>query len=146
MIRLTWQKWRPVAFVIIGLRIVVPLLVWIQPFWATIICMVLDIIDNPIILNSRIVGLGGYQLLDKMLDSYYYVVLWVYSLPWGLSWLTALFAWRIVGDLLVIITKQRKLFIVFPNVFEHMFQVFAYGFTVNPSALDFINQQLLLIF
>lgn len=112
--------------IVIGLRIVVPLLILKRPLLGGILAMVLDALDVVIVEWFGPGGMGEhYHSLDKLLDLYYLgLEAWV-ALTWKerLPRLTAigLFAWRVVGVILFEITGWRPLLFVFANLFEHWF-------------------------
>lgn len=112
--------------IVIGLRIVVPLLILKKPLLGGVLAMVLDALDVVIVEWFGPGGMGEhYHSLDKILDLYYLgLEAWV-ALSWEerLPRLTAiaLFLWRVVGVILFEITGWRPLLFVFANLFEHWF-------------------------
>ena len=110
--------------IVIGLRLAVPFLIF--RFWLVggITVMLLDAADVIII---DLLGLGGfgdhYAELDKVLDSYYYVIELVVALRWENPWMrwpaAALFAYRLIGAVLFEVSDTRLFLFLFPNLFEN---------------------------
>lgn len=112
--------------IVIGLRLVVPLIIPKRPLLGSILAMLLDALDVVIVEWFGPGGMGPYyHNLDKLLDLYYLgLEAWVAS-RWDerLPRLTALglFAWRVVGVILFEITGWRPILFIFANLFEHWF-------------------------
>jgi hypothetical protein len=73
-------------------------------------------------------GLGDYQLLDKLMDQVYLALFLVVALRWAgverrVS--VALYLYRLVGALLFVVTGERAVLLLFPNVFELWFLLIA---------------------
>jgi hypothetical protein len=69
-------------------------------------------------------GVGDYQLLDKALDQVYLALFLVVALRWdGIERRVAiaLYLYRLAGSLLFIVTGERAILFLFPNVFEPWF-------------------------
>ena len=69
-------------------------------------------------------GVGDYQLLDKVLDQVYLALFLVVALRWnGIERrvAVALYLYRLVGSLLFVVTGERAVLFLFPNVFEPWF-------------------------
>jgi len=112
--------------VVIGLRLVVPLLILKRPLAGGIIAMLLDALDVVIVEWFGPGGMGDhYHSLDKVLDLYYLgLEAWV-ALSWTerLPRLTAisLFMYRVTGVIVFELTNWRPALFLFPNLFEHWF-------------------------
>ncbi len=110
--------------IVIGLRLVIPLL--ILRYWLVggIVAMVLDALDVVII---ELIGHGGfgshYAELDKLLDTYYLslelFVAWRWSNPWTRWPAIALFVVRLIGVVLFEIVDEHYILFIFPNLFEN---------------------------
>lgn len=110
--------------IVIGLRLAVPFLIF--RFWLVggITVMLLDAADVIII---DLLGLGGfgdhYAELDKLLDSYYYIIEIVVALRWENPWMrwpaAALFVYRVIGAVLFELSDTRLFLFLFPNLFEN---------------------------
>jgi hypothetical protein len=69
-------------------------------------------------------GVGDYQLLDKVLDQVYLALFLVVALRWnGIERrvAVALYLYRLAGSLLFVVTGERAILFLFPNVFEPWF-------------------------
>ncbi|MFH0751828.1 MAG: hypothetical protein V2B17_08325 [Chloroflexota bacterium] len=69
-------------------------------------------------------GLGDYQLLDKALDQVYLALFLIVALRWeGAERRVAvgLYLYRLAGLLLFVMTGERAVLLLFPNVFEFWF-------------------------
>ena len=69
-------------------------------------------------------GVGDYQLLDKALDQVYLALFLVVALRWeGVERRVAvgLYLYRLVGSVLFLVTDERAVLFLFPNVFEPWF-------------------------
>ncbi len=112
--------------IVIGLRLVVPLIIPKRPLLGGILSMLLDALDVVIVEWFGPGGMGPhYHNLDKLLDLYYLgFAAWVAS-RWDerLPRITALglFAWRLVGVVLFEITGWRPILFIFANLFEHWY-------------------------
>lgn len=112
--------------VVIGLRLVVPLLILKRPLAGGIIVMLLDALDVVIVEWFGPGGMGDhYHSIDKVLDLYYLgLEAWV-ALSWTerLPRLTAisLFVYRVAGVIVFELTNWRPALFLFPNLFEHWF-------------------------
>ena len=69
-------------------------------------------------------GVGDYQLLDKALDQVYLALFLVVALRWeGVERRVAvgLYLYRLAGSILFLVTDERAVLFLFPNVFEPWF-------------------------
>lgn len=112
--------------VVIGLRIVLPLLILRRPLAGGVLAMLLDALDVVIVEAFGSGGMGAhYHSIDKVLDVYYLgleacVSLgWVERVPRLLS--LGLFGFRVAGVVAFELTGWRLLLFVFPNLFENWF-------------------------
>lgn len=127
----------PIIIVII--RLLGPLLILRRPLIGSVLAMLLDSLDFYILshlgwgfllgpgleyhyLNTH---LDKYQLLDKLLDTYY-LTLQVYTVRlWqdgGARALAyALFTWRVIGVAVFLFVPFEYLLLIFPNIFENVF-------------------------
>lgn len=112
--------------IVIGLRLVVPLLILWRPLPGSVIAMLLDALDVVIVEFFGPGGMGDhYHSIDKLLDLYYLSLqAWV-ALSWTerLPRITAiaLFLYRLVGVIVFEITDWRPTMFIFPNLFENWF-------------------------
>lgn len=113
--------------IVIGLRLVLPLLILRLPLVGGLLALVIDALDVVIVEWFGPGGMGDhYAAIDKGLDLYYLAleawVVWRWwdNRPARLAAL-ALFGWRVVGVALFELTGARALLFVFPNLFEYLF-------------------------
>lgn len=125
------------------LRLIVPLSIFRSPLWGTILSMLLDFWDCPVL--SVIESFGNqdvywgieYHLIDKILDIYYLFFLFFVSFKWkeNLARKTSiiLFYYRILGSIGFLFTGERILLVLFPNIFENFFLFYLIVKKVYPS-------------
>ena len=119
------------AFLVIAIRVIVPLAILRWPLAGGILALVIDAID--VVLVDAFAKLVGeppefgplYAQLDKWLDLYYLALEVVVARRWT-NVVTrrtayALFGWRLLGVILFEITVERPLLVIFPNLFENYF-------------------------
>jgi hypothetical protein len=119
------------AFIVIALRLALPLTILRWPLAGGVLALVLDAVD--VILVDAIAGVLGqpgefgpfYAQIDKWLDTYYLslelIVVrgWPESLPRGAA--IILFVWRLAGVIAFEVTAHRPLLLIFPNLFENFY-------------------------
>jgi hypothetical protein len=110
-------------FVVIAVRLLVPLIILRYPLVGGWTALVLDALD--VALMDALGGDGwyDYRLVDSPLDFYYLSLMAIVALRWRnpyAKWpALALYGWRAVGVLLFWLTGLRAVFFVFPNLFEN---------------------------
>lgn len=103
------------------LRLVIPLAIFRWPLWGGIAAAVIDSIDVILIYLLDLGDYENYHGTDKILDSYFLVIMAFYSwrrwkgLEQRIS--LALFGWRMIGFVAFEITGVRWLLLVFANLF-----------------------------
>lgn len=110
--------------IVIAVRLAVPLLIFRYQLTGAILAMLVDATD---VILIELIGLGGfgdhYAQLDKLLDSYYYVIEVIVAWGWVNQWARwpaiVLFFYRVAGAVLFEVTGERALLFVFPNLFEN---------------------------
>jgi hypothetical protein len=112
-------------FVVFRVATALPVLRW--PLAGGLLAIGGDLAD---LLLRDLLGIGGvdYQLLDKLLDQVYLVLFLVVALRWeGVERRVSilLFGFRLVGSLLFLLTGDRLVLLLFPNVFETWFLLVA---------------------
>ena len=124
--------------VVIGLRLIVPLLILRKPLAGGIAALLLDALDVVIVEFFGPGGMGSqYHSLDKVLDVYYlgleaFVSLsWIERIPRLIS--VTLFVYRVVGVALFELTDWRPLLFIFPNLFENWFLFVLIVWTFFPA-------------
>ncbi len=113
-----------VVVLVIGARLLLPLLIPYYPVPALVACMVLDSADQSIFQKFPAIPLEGYQSYDKALDVYYLSVAYLSTLRnWTnqIAFRTAqfLFYYRMVGVVSFELTQWRPILFIFPNTFEY---------------------------
>lgn len=143
MINFSKRIYKIFACFVITLRIVVPLFIWIDPFYVPIICQLIDGLDYSLIMNSKVLSKTAYQKLDKSLDFYYLLMMFAVSIYWGNLLLIALFIYRSIGFIIVLISEKRIFFVMFNNTFEWMYNLFSFGYVYNSNFLETLNKNVL---
>jgi hypothetical protein len=114
------------AFVVFRVATAVPVLRW--PLAGGLLAIGGDLAD---LLVRDLLGLGAsveYQVLDKLLDQVYLAFFLVVALRWdGVERRVAvvLYLYRLAGAILFMVTDERAVLFLFPNVFEPWFIVVA---------------------
>jgi len=111
--------------IIILLRIVVPLTIFRFPLLGGLASVFLDGIDWHVHFFPFKDLHANYILLDKLLDIYYLtieaLVVWRWKDAFAKKLALSLYGYRLVGTLLVFLTKNLFFFVLFPNIFENFF-------------------------
>jgi len=112
--------------VVIGLRLVVPLLILRRPLVGGVLALLLDGADVIIVEFFGPGGMGSrYHGLDKVLDLYYLGLEAFVSLRWRVRLARqtsiGLYLCRVLGVILFEATGARWLLFAFPNLFENWF-------------------------
>lgn len=115
-----------IALLVIGSRLLVPLLIPRFPLPAIIACLVIDGMDQTIFQKYTTINLDGYQSYDKALDIYYLSIAYLSTLKnWGnqaaVKISRFLFYYRLVGVLLYEFIHSGIVLFIFPNTFEYFF-------------------------
>ena len=112
---------KKIMYLVIGLRICTPLLIFIQPLLALGTSLVLDAIDGQLFFNAGY-RWEQYNRVDKILDYWWYICIIIFF------WSSALFIpallffiFRSIGQALGIILKKEKIYVLFPNILEWFF-------------------------
>ena len=127
------MSWQIAVFVAYRVLCSLPALRW--PLAGGLFVLVTDFSD--LFLMNAIGGIEDYQRLDKLCDLAYMLVFLKVALGWaGLerSVAVALFAYRMVGDVVFELTAARWTLLVFPNVFEFWFLAVAALHHYRPGA------------
>ncbi|MBT0993866.1 hypothetical protein KIN34_06145 [Cellulomonas sp. DKR-3] len=115
-----------VVFVlVVGARLVVPLLIGRFPLPAILAALVVDGVDKSLFEAFTDLDLENYQSYDKALDVYYLAVAYLAVLRnwrdrFSVGVVAALWYYRLVGVLAFELTDARWLLVVFPNTFEYV--------------------------
>jgi hypothetical protein len=117
----------PGVLVFVAFRVATALPVLRWPLAGGLLAIGGDLAD---LLLRDLLGIGGldYQLLDKLLDQVYLLLFLVVALRWqGTERRVsiALYVYRLAGSLLFLVTDERLVLLLFPNVFEPWFLLVA---------------------
>ena len=115
-----------VVILVVGGRLILPLLIPYFPAPALIACLLLDSIDQSIFQQFPKIPLDGYQSYDKALDVYYLSVAYLSTLR---NWTNQgafrmsqfLYYYRMIGVIAFELTQVRAILFIFPNTFEYFF-------------------------
>ena len=115
-----------VFVLVVGSRLLVPLLVFRFPLPAVLAALVIDAADQTIFERFTDFSLVNYQSYDKALDIYYLSLAYLSTLrnwahPFHATVASVLWYYRLVGVLVFELTQERWLLLVFPNTFEYVF-------------------------
>jgi hypothetical protein len=112
---------------VVGARLLVPLLIFRYPLPAILACLVIDGVDQTIFQTFTDLPLHNYQSYDKALDIYYQALAYVSALRnWSnldaVAIARFLLYYRMSGVLLFELAgANRFLLLVFANTFEYLF-------------------------
>jgi hypothetical protein len=115
-----------VVVLVVGGRLVLPLLIPYFPVPALLACLILDSADQSIFQQFPKIPLDGYQSYDKALDVYYLSIAYLSTLR---NWTNQgafrmsqfLYYYRMIGVILFETTQIRAVLFIFPNTFEYFF-------------------------
>ncbi len=115
-----------ILLLVVGARLLVPLLIPKFPLPAIVAALVIDAADQSIFQKYTNLDLAGYQSYDKALDIYYLTIAYLSVIRnWtnGFAAEIARLLWyyRLVGVVLFELLEMRALLFVFPNTFEYYF-------------------------
>lgn len=109
-------------------RVIGPLYVFINPVWGAVISLILDCLDfQPLVMALKI-RKSYYDLLDKFLDFYWYVLILIYVMAytnnnWLLLTVVASLLLRLVGVISLVFSRNDRNLVWFPNIVEPLFWV-----------------------
>jgi hypothetical protein len=115
-----------IFWLVVGLRLLLPLLIPRWPLPGILLSFVIDWVDGSIFRNFTNLPVESYQAYDKALDIYYLAIAYLATLR---NW-THLFAFklgrflfyfRLIGVLLFEFSGARALLLAFTNAFEYFF-------------------------
>lgn len=130
------------------LRLFIPLIIFINPIWGAITMLFLDLIDYQIIVGIYKVDRLTYEIYDKLLDYYGYLLILIYLLTnleitnIVLQFAIFYFTIRTIGELIFSLNKNEKILLIFPNIFEPYFWIWLY----NPALIDTLSENIKLLF
>ena len=122
---ITQSDW-VVVFIVVGGRLLVPLLIPWFPLPGVLAALVLDAVDQTLFQGLTRLPLEGYQAYDKALDVYYQSIAYLSTLRnWGDDFAfrvgRVLFYLRLVGVGLFEWLDWRVILFLLPNTFEYYF-------------------------
>jgi len=127
--------------IVVGARLLVPLLIPRFPLPAILAALVIDAADQTVFQQLTDLDLDGYQSYDKALDIYYLTIAYIAAMrnwasPFAFSVARFLWYYRLVGVVLFEMTEERFLLLLFANTFEYFF-IFYEGVRTswNPARL-----------
>ena len=117
--------------VIVALRLILPPLLWRNALVTLLLMMFADWVDGDVFRRAfSSMRNNIYQLIDKSLDLYGYCFALAFAVSSPLfTVFLLLFLWRLVGLLVFLFQRDRKIFVFFPNVFELFFLLYALTLT-----------------
>ncbi|MDH3706494.1 MAG: hypothetical protein OES57_10535 [Acidimicrobiia bacterium] len=112
--------------IVVGARLLVPLLIPRFPLPAILAALVIDAADQTVFQQLTDLDLDGYQSYDKALDIYYLTIAYISAMrnwasPFAFSVARFLWYYRLVGVVLFEMTEERFLLLLFANTFEYFF-------------------------
>lgn len=112
-------------FVIVGLKLGVPVMLLWFPFVAAWGNYVLDSMDGDI-LQSLGMSEELYQTIDKAADLWSYVFMLAVGWRWRIrKTILILFVYRLVGQVLFFVTRNEFVFVYFQNLLEPLVMIYA---------------------
>lgn len=130
-----------VVVVVVGARLLAPLLIARFPLPAIAACLVIDAADQSVFQSFTDLDLDNYQTYDKALDVYYLALAYLSTIRnWagGPDFVVGQVLWyyRLVGVAIFEATSTRWVLLVFPNTFEYYFiAVELYRVNRDPNGL-----------
>ncbi len=134
-----------IKLLIYSFRIFFAIGVFINPLLTVLFAIYLDWIDMRALKGFGI-SLKGYNRDDKLTDTIVYFIFFVYIISVNIDSLITLiflilFIIRMIGYILFVISQNRKIFFIFPNIFFSFFVVYNLILFFNP----FPDLQIILI-
>jgi hypothetical protein len=142
-------------FIVIVLRLVLPLTILRWPLAGGLLSMLIDTLDVALV-DALAKAFGEppefgpiYAQLDKVLDTWYLTLELVVTRRWSDSLLRrtalVLYVWRLIGAILFELTDLHPILVVFPNLFENFFLYILIMWRLAPKLVPRTLAQLLLV-
>jgi len=133
------NRFQFLSILFVVLRIIFAPLILINVYLSTLGSLFLDGMDG-LIFSKANVSRSSYQIIDKILDFYWYFWIFLYltiNSPGDFLYylFTIFFLIRLVGEVFFLIKGKRKIFILFPNLFELFFWVYLLSNLLGLGAL-----------
>lgn len=124
---------KPVVWAVTIARLLIALYIFVNPLWGVILSMIADWVDSQILIHGIGITRAQYQLWDKNVDWFAYVVELTVAASYGvyLPFFLLLF-WRFIGQFMFLRTHKRWMFVLFPNFFEVIFLWFILFYPDRP--------------
>lgn len=111
------------------LRTILPLYLFINPIIGIFIAITTDLIDHEILVRWQKISRHLYQLQDKYLDQYWYLLIIIYlyinqAPPIVNIIVISTFLYRVMGQILFVKSKNELYFLIFPNLMEPYFWLY----------------------
>jgi|GEM_PF-644495 len=143
------------TFIVIVLRLLVPISILRYPLGGFIAALVLDFLSHPLanMFGFHTDGFGGnyidYHLIDKPLDIYFMSFALLASRQWqntlARKTISVIFWFRLAGTVIFMLTGLRAIFFFFPNLFDFFYLYYFIALRRFPSLLPNSFKKLLII-
>ncbi len=133
--------WKTIGIpAVVAARLILPFFLWKNPLVVWGLIFLVDWFDGDIFRQAfRYQKNNLYQLFDKTMDLYAYCFALAFSYTSRSSIfgvLLCLFLLRAAGTAIFLIKREKKIFALFPNIFENLFIV--YVLTLTFPSLNFL--------
>ena len=120
------QKMNQILIIlVIALKFIVPAFMLRFPFQALWANYFLDVVDGDILLSLGMTD-DTYQTIDKFADYISYIFMLILGRRWHIrNTVTALFAYRTIGQILFFATRNEMVFFYFQNFLEPLMMAYA---------------------
>ncbi len=113
---------------------------FLHPFIAYLLNAFLDMADGPIYKHFLKINPQKAQLIDKILDLWLYTTAIIFSLFSNYLlpityYLLFLYLYRLIGQIVYFVTRNKRLLVYFPNFFENFFFFFTFLDLISASHL-----------
>ncbi len=104
----------------------------ISPLLGWSVVYVLDLVDYAAAIRGGIT-FTKYEWVDKTVDviTRFYMVYTAIHFGWPWFLLLIIVLYRLIGDILLLVKKERKYLFIFPNIIEFFFPLYCLYMTLN---------------
>lgn len=125
----THKGFKLTLFTLIVVRLIIPLIIFINPAISAVLEIFVDTVDGDILRRYYKWDRLNYQVYDKYLDFWWYIAILIFSViqihnPWVLFLIIVFFLVRLAGQIIFVVTKSEEILLYFPNVIEPVFLVY----------------------